>query len=186
MKTKAKFGIGVGIILVTLSCLAYVGAQQSKTYYHTISEIPTLNGTALHQRLRVGGDVKNGSIQHYSGRIDFVLVEQGKALPVSYVGTDPLPDTFKDGAQCLVEGKVQPNGRFVAETVQAKCASKYEAAPAGQAQPGCAPAIRIKTARARPGRSELFRKSMGAVRIVFAWAAKLVRTMSVNSTESRT
>jgi cytochrome c-type biogenesis protein CcmE len=138
VKTKAKFGVGVAIILVTLSCLAYVGAQQSKTYYHTISEIPTLDSSALHQRLRVGGDVKNGSIQHYSGRVDFVLVEQGKALPVSYVGTDPLPDTFKDGAQCLVEGKVQPNGTFVAETIQAKCASKYEAAPAGQAQPGAA------------------------------------------------
>jgi cytochrome c-type biogenesis protein CcmE len=97
-----------------------------------------LDGSALHQRLRVGGDVKNGSIQHYSGRIDFVLVEQGKTLPVSYVGSDPLPDTFKDGAQCLVEGKMGANGQFVAETVQAKCASKYEAAPAGQAQPGTA------------------------------------------------
>jgi len=132
VKKRAKFAVGVGIILVTMSCLAYVGAQQSKTYYHTISEIPTLSGPALHQRLRVGGDVKTGSIQHYSGRIDFDLVEQGKTLPVSYVGTDPLPDTFKDGAQCLVEGKVQPDGRFVAETVQAKCASKYEAAPGGQ------------------------------------------------------
>ena len=135
MKSKAKFGIGAGIIIGTLSCLAYVGAQQSKTYYHTISEIPTLSGSALHQRLRVSGDVKAGSIQHLSGRIDFVLVEQGKNLQVSYVGTDPLPDTFKDGAQCLVEGKVQPDGRFVAETLQAKCASKYEAAPGG-AQPG--------------------------------------------------
>ena len=135
VKTKVKFAIGSGIIVATLSCLAWVGAEQSKTYYHTISELPTLNGPALHQRLRVGGDVKAGSIQHYSGRIDFVLVEEGKGLPVSYVGTDPLPDTFKDGAQCLVEGKVQPDGRFVAETVQAKCASKYEAAPPGQAQP---------------------------------------------------
>jgi cytochrome c-type biogenesis protein CcmE len=140
VKTKAKFAVGAGIILVALSCLAYAGFKQSKTYYHTISEIPTLSGSALHQRLRVGGDVKAGTIQHYSGRIDFVLVEQGKTLPVSYVGTDPLPDTFKDGAQCLVEGKVTPDGRFVAETIQAKCASKYEAAPgqpgAGQAQPG--------------------------------------------------
>jgi cytochrome c-type biogenesis protein CcmE len=135
VKSKAKFGIGAGIIIVTLFCLAWVGAQQSKTYYHTISELPTLSGASLHQRLRVGGDVKAGSIQHLSGRVDFVLVEQGKGLSVSYVGTDPLPDTFKDGAQCLVEGKVTPDGRFVAETVQAKCASKYEAAPA-QAQPG--------------------------------------------------
>ncbi len=135
MKTKVKFGIGIGIIVVTLSCLAWVGAQQSKTYYHTISELPTLTGVAAHQRLRVGGDVKAGSIQHLSGRVDFVLLEQGKGLSVSYVGTDPLPDTFKDGAQCLVEGKIMPDGKFVAETVQAKCASKYEAAP-GQAQPG--------------------------------------------------
>jgi len=138
MKPKAKFVVGSGIIIAAVFCVAWVSAQNSKTYYHTISEIPTLNGVALHQRLRVGGDVKNGSIQHYSGRVDFVLVEQGKALPVSYVGTDPLPDTFKDGAQCLVEGKVQPDGRFVAETIQAKCASKYEAAPGGQAQPGSA------------------------------------------------
>ena len=138
MKSKAKFGIGVGIIIVTLSCLAWVGAQQSKTYYHTISEIPTLTGASLHQRLRVGGNVQQGSIQHLSGRVDFVLLEQGKTMPVSYVGTDPLPDTFKDGAQCLVEGKVMPDGRFVAETVQAKCASKYEAAP-GQGQPGANP-----------------------------------------------
>ena len=129
MKSKAKFAIGAGIIIVAISCLGWVGAQQSKTYYRTILEIPTLSGAAKHQRLRVGGDVKVGSIQHFSGRIDFVLVEQGKGLPVSYVGTDPLPDTFKDGAQCLVEGKVTPDGRFVAETLQAKCASKYEAAP---------------------------------------------------------
>ncbi len=46
---------------------------------------------------------------------------------MSYVGRDPLPDTFKDGAQALVEGKMMPDNRFVAEQVQAKCASKYEA-----------------------------------------------------------
>jgi len=51
------------------------------------------------------------------------------------VGRDPLPDTFVDGAQALVEGKRMPDGRFVAEKVQAKCASKYEAAP-GQGKPG--------------------------------------------------
>jgi cytochrome c-type biogenesis protein CcmE len=129
LKPKVKFGIGFGIIVVTLSCLAWVGAEQSKTYYHTIAELPTLQGSALKQRLRVGGDVRNGSIQHTSGHIDFVLVEDGKNLPVSYVGTDPLPDAFKDGAQCLIEGKFQADGRFQAETVQAKCASKYEAAP---------------------------------------------------------
>ncbi len=131
MKPKVKFGIGVGIILVGLSCLAWVGARESKTYYHTISEISTLRGAALHQRMRVGGDVKAGSIQHLTGETDFVLTEEGRTLAVSYVGSDPLPDTFKDGVQCLVEGHAASDGHFVADNVQAKCASKYETAPGG-------------------------------------------------------
>jgi cytochrome c-type biogenesis protein CcmE len=111
--------------------LAYVGFTQSKTYYHTISELPTLQGASLHQRMRVSGNVRAGSIAHRSGEVDFVLEEQNKTLPVSYIGHDPLPDTFKDGAQALVEGKINPDGSFVAEQVQAKCASKYQASPTG-------------------------------------------------------
>jgi cytochrome c-type biogenesis protein CcmE len=129
MQVRAKFGVGVGIIVVTLSALAWMGARESKTYYHTVAELSTLDRAALSQRIRVGGDVEAGSIKRLAGRIDFVIKAEGHSLPVSYVGTDPLPDTFKDGAQCLVEGRSMPDGRFVAEQVQAKCASKYEAAP---------------------------------------------------------
>jgi cytochrome c-type biogenesis protein CcmE len=137
MRTSAKFSIGAGIILVTLSWLAWVGVSESKTYYHTIGELSSLKETALHQRMRVSGNVRAGSIAHLPGRVDFVLEEQGQALPVSYVGRDPLPDTFKDGAQALVEGRDMPDGRFVAEQVQAKCASKYESTP-GQPTPSSA------------------------------------------------
>jgi cytochrome c-type biogenesis protein CcmE len=131
MKARTKFLIGSAIIVVTLVLLAYVGFTQSKTYYHTISELGTLQSAALRQRMRVSGNVRNGSIEHVSNRVNFVLTEQGKDLSVSYVGSDPLPDTFKDGAQALVEGRITPDGHFVAEQVQAKCASKYEAAPNG-------------------------------------------------------
>jgi cytochrome c-type biogenesis protein CcmE len=135
MKVRSKFLVGSGIIVVTLVSLAYVGFTQSKTYYHTITELSTLQGTSLHQRMRVSGNVKNGTISHMPNGVDFVLTEQGKDLRVSYVGRDPLPDTFKDGAQALVEGKMMPDNRFEAEQVQAKCASKYEAAP-GQTPSG--------------------------------------------------
>jgi len=129
MKARAKFSIGSGIIIATLIALAYAGYTQSKSYYHTISELATLHGSALHQRMRVSGDVRAGSITRAEGRVDFVLEEQGKALPVSYVGGDPLPDTFKDGALAVVEGRLAPDGHFIAQQVQAKCASKYEATP---------------------------------------------------------
>lgn len=131
MKSRAKFGIGIGVILVCLGVLAWLGYGESKTYYHTIAEYQTLHGSERTRRMRIAGTVEEGSIHHLTGRVEFVLVEQGKTMPVTYVGTDPLPDTFIDKSQALVEGKPDSEGRFIAEHVQAKCASKYEAAPGG-------------------------------------------------------
>jgi cytochrome c-type biogenesis protein CcmE len=129
VKKQAKFGIGIGVIVVSMGFLAWLGYGESKTYYHTIAELPTLQGDARAHRIRVGGTVEPGSIHRSAGRVDFVLNGEGKQLPVSYVGSDPLPDTFIDKSQALVEGSLERDGRFTAQQVQAKCASKYEAAP---------------------------------------------------------
>jgi cytochrome c-type biogenesis protein CcmE len=135
VKKQGKFAIASSLILVTLAWLGWVGVSESKTYYHTVQELSTLEGSAARHRIRVGGDIQAGSIKRLPGRVDFVIEQEGHALQVSYVGRDPLPDTFVDGAQALVEGKKMPDGHFVAEQVQAKCASKYEAVP-GQKKPG--------------------------------------------------
>src|SRR5713226_6504185 len=112
-----------------MAFLAWLGYGESKTYYHTIAELQTLKGADLTHRMRLGGTVQPGTIRRLSGRVNFVLLGEGKTLPVSYVGSDPLPDTFIDKSQALVEGSLASDGSFVAEQVQAKCASKYEAAP---------------------------------------------------------
>lgn len=132
MQKRAKFVAASAVILVTLGWLGWIGATESKTYYYTIEELEKGGIRAEEQRLRVGGDIRAGSIERLRGRVDFVLEQEGRTLAVSYVGRDPLPDTFVDGAQALVEGKRMPDGRFVAEKVQAKCASKYEAEPGGK------------------------------------------------------
>ena len=62
-------------------------------------------------------------------------MQDNEQLKVAYTGTDPLPDTFKDGAQALADGKLDQDGVFRAAKIQAKCASKYEAKP-GQLRPG--------------------------------------------------
>jgi cytochrome c-type biogenesis protein CcmE len=132
MRRQAKFGIGIGVIVVSMAFLAWLGYGESKTYYHTLAELDTLKGSARTERMRIGGTVQNGSIHRMTGRVDFVLEGEGKSLPVSYVGSDPLPDTFVDNSQALIEGRPSAEGRFVAEHIQAKCASKYEAAPGGK------------------------------------------------------
>ena len=144
VKKQTKFGIGAGIIILSMGFLAWLGYGESKTYYHTLAELDTLKGSARTERMRIGGTVQAGSIHRTTGRVDFVLEGEGKSLPVSYVGNDPLPDTFVDNSQALIEGRPGGEGRFVAEHVQAKCASKYEAAPEGK--PATAPTATQRSA----------------------------------------
>ena len=127
MQKKWKFGIGIGIILAVVAWEGVSGFQENKTYYVTVSELTQAQMARRH--VRVGGVVSAGSVERRAGQISFRLAQDAKTISVTYVGTDTLPDTFKDGAQAIVDGDYQANGEFRAQKIQAKCASKYQAAP---------------------------------------------------------
>jgi cytochrome c-type biogenesis protein CcmE len=126
---KLKFGIGIAIILVVVAWEAISGFQQSKTYYVTVSEL--LTGKAARQHVRVGGVVAANSIERHGGTVTFRLAQDSSVIPVTYVGSDTLPDTFTGGAQAIIEGDYAADGMFRAEKIQAKCTSKYQAVPPG-------------------------------------------------------
>jgi cytochrome c-type biogenesis protein CcmE len=134
MKKYGKFAALVVVIVGTLIWLATAGIKENQTYYKTISELSQMGDQAYVKRLRVGGDVEQGSIVRRGGVVEFMLVQEKLNLRVSYHGTDPLPDTFRDGAQALADGRLGRDGVFHANKIQAKCASKYEAKPG--AKPG--------------------------------------------------
>jgi cytochrome c-type biogenesis protein CcmE len=82
--------------------------------------------------------------------VTFLLHQDSHQLKIVYRGTDPLPDTFKDGSQALADGRLGADGVFEANKVQAKCASKYEAKPPQQlSHPSSAPTK--MTREAAPG-----------------------------------
>ena len=134
-QSPAKFIIAAAIIIAAVSWLAYSGAEDSKSYYVTITELQAMGTKAYSKNLRVAGNVAPGSINRSGPNATFTLLEQGKTLHVDYVGSEPPPDTFKDDAQALAIGTFGRDGTFHATQLQAKCASKY--APA---DPGTAPA----------------------------------------------
>ena len=130
-KERWKIGSGILLILATITWLAVSGIQESKTYYVTVPELQAMGDEAYGKRLGVGGDVTAGSIHRDHDRVSFTLEQESETLPVLYVGTEPLPDTFRDRAQALADGSYGPDGVFVAKRIQAKCASKYEAQKPG-------------------------------------------------------
>jgi cytochrome c-type biogenesis protein CcmE len=150
MKPWMKFAALTVAIVGTLTWLAVGGVNETKTYYKTISEIAQMGDKAATSRIRVGGDVEQGSIVRKGNEVRFVMTCVAKngvceapgatatsaggatqtiKLNVLYSGTDPLPDTFRDGSQALADGKLLADGTFHASKIQAKCASKYEGKP---------------------------------------------------------
>jgi cytochrome c-type biogenesis protein CcmE len=129
MKTYAKFALLMVAIIGTLVWLAAGGINETKTYYKEIKEVQAMGDKAQDGRLRVGGDVVPGSIVREGKEVRFTIHQDALKLNVVYNGIDPLPDTFKDGSQALVDGKLRSDGVFHASKIQAKCASKYEAKP---------------------------------------------------------
>lgn len=143
---SVRIGIAIAVIVGTIGWLAFSGYGSSKSYYVTIAELGGMGDRAYKANLRVEGFVKPGSIEQNGTNVSFVLNEfeshspkaaTGRTLRVTYKGSEPPPDTFKDDAQALALGTYGRDGVFHANGLQAKCASKY--AP-GQGQPNTMPA----------------------------------------------
>jgi cytochrome c-type biogenesis protein CcmE len=129
MNNYWKFGLLMAAIIGTLAWLAVGGFNQTSTYYKTVKELNAMGDQSTEKRLRVGGDIAPNSITRDGRMVRFTLVQDDARLNVVYEGIDPLPDTFKDGALALADGKLGSGNVFHASKIQAKCASKYEQKP---------------------------------------------------------
>ena len=127
MNHYLKYGLLSASIVGVLGWLAVGGVQESATYYKEIKELRAMGTSATEKRIRVGGDVTTDEIRKEGKNVYFILAQNDLKLEVVYSGIDPLPDTFKPGAQALADGKLGTDGKFYATKIQAKCASKYEA-----------------------------------------------------------
>ena len=141
MKRKQiKFVVGSLAIVLTLTYLGYSGFNESLAYYQTVPEVYAEKERFYDKRLKVSGDVIPGSIVREGVTMKFMIAADPKqpkeVLQVHYVGKDPLPDTFREYATAIVDGKYSRDGVFTATAMQAKCASKY----AKEAEAGVTPA----------------------------------------------
>jgi cytochrome c-type biogenesis protein CcmE len=134
-RKKIRFAAGFAVIIGAVLYLALSGFQEGKAYYQTLEELDALGPSAQGKRLRVAGIVSDGSVRRSGAEVTFQLEQEHRRLLVRYTGDDPIPDTFKGGAEAVVEGERRPDGSFEADHIQAKCASKYEAKYGSQEHP---------------------------------------------------
>ncbi len=123
---KAKFIVLILLISGSLLGIAFFSSQETSFLLLDASELATNPTQYERQNLRVRGNVKVGSVVREGREAKFILELNEKEVPVHFTGKTLLPDAFKEGVKARVDGKFI-NGVLVAEHVEAKCASKYEA-----------------------------------------------------------
>jgi cytochrome c-type biogenesis protein CcmE len=132
MKPRTKFLIGASLVLATAGYLMASSISETGMYYVTPTEMaaklaadPSLHDVGM----KLGARVVPGTIRREAGGREyaFVVTDGARQVPVVYRGI--APDTFTDGVDVVVEGRMGQDGTFRATTLLAKCASRYENAP---------------------------------------------------------
>jgi cytochrome c-type biogenesis protein CcmE len=109
------FGLAIGLTLYSL--------RDSIVFFYGPTEY-LAKAPAPGTRLRIGGLVEKGSFKKEGGeKVVFAVTDMKHQVEVAYTGL--LPDLFREGQGAVVEGTVEPNGSFLADSVLAKHDERY-------------------------------------------------------------
>ena len=120
------------LVLLVLAAAAMIGAvllamwglQDRAAYFVTPSDIAA--GKASTDRaMRLGGMVVKGSLKRDADGVTvrFTVSDQKAETPVVFRGI--TPDLFREGSGVVAEGRLDPNGLFVADNILAKHDERY-------------------------------------------------------------
>ena len=108
--------------------LMYFGLTENSVYFLNVSEALSAPQEKL-TAVRLFGTVAERDLAPLEGAlgVHFRLEDKdnkAQTIIVRYKGA--VPDTFKPGAEVIVEGAMEHGGAFNAKTLMTKCPSKYQ------------------------------------------------------------
>lgn len=125
-----KVVISVAVVTVALGGLLWASTREGAEYYKYVDEVLADAARYQGKRLRVHGDVVEGSLESdkASLRYRFKLASRAPRSPAT-IGAEfhgIPPDTFKAGAEVIAAGVLASDGHLLADKIETKCPSKYE------------------------------------------------------------
>jgi cytochrome c-type biogenesis protein CcmE len=122
-KRRRLYAVLVGMVIVAAGIgLILYNLSEGMRLFIAPSEL----AKAPHDRpFRLGGLVEAGSLKREAdgATVHFRITDKATAVPVTYKGV--LPDLFREGQGVVAEGRLGPDGGFVADEVLAKHDEKY-------------------------------------------------------------
>lgn len=130
MSKAIKIAVTTLVLTLAFAGLLWSTLKEDTQYYKLVDEVMAEPTAWQGKRLQLHGYVVEKSIMRKPDTLEyrFQIQNNGKVVPARYTGV--VPDTFKDGSEVVLKGKLGPEGFAVDPNgVMAKCPSKYEAKP---------------------------------------------------------
>jgi len=132
---RAKFLIGGIVVAAAVVYLIVSSISSSAQYYMTVKELRSKGQAMAGRNLRVSGYVMGDTIAYnpQASSLSFNIVDTHEELSstvkvdsLKILYTGPKPDLLQHEAQAIAEGKLNPDGTFVASNLLLKCPTRYE------------------------------------------------------------
>jgi len=126
---NTQIGIG-GSLLAAVAVLILTRPAEGVLEYVYVDKVVDAPDRFAGRNIKVHGNVVVGTLHQDpdDGEYHFVIEFRGKRLEVVY--DDLLPDTFAEGGEVVLTGKLDDNGGTLRSSeMSAKCPSKYEEEP---------------------------------------------------------
>jgi cytochrome c-type biogenesis protein CcmE len=115
-------GSSLGVLAIAVA-LVLGSLRDSIVFFNSPTDVAA-NKTAPGKRVRLGGMVKMGSLEHGDNlQIRFDVTDGNTDIPVSFEGI--VPDLFREGQGVVAEGMLRRDGTFKASNVLAKHDENY-------------------------------------------------------------
>lgn len=123
---------GAVVLVAVFAWLLFGGLEKNVVFFLTPKELLAKGRDGVGVPVRLGGQVKPGSMTWDAKTLDlrFTVTDGAKEIPVHSTGAPP--QMFRDGMGVVVEGRVGQAGVFQATNLMVKHSNEYRAPKPGE------------------------------------------------------
>jgi cytochrome c-type biogenesis protein CcmE len=124
-KVKKRISFLTLFLLLTIFAVFFIlkSLNNNILYFKSPTDIKLDQNIIFNKKIRVGGMVKENSLEINNKEIKFIITDFKNEIIVSYIGT--VPNLFSEGKGAVMEGELSDKNFFVASRILAKHDENY-------------------------------------------------------------
>ena len=123
VKLRIVFFLTIFLVILLTIFLILKSLEENVVYFYSPTEIYNKTSISSNVTIRVGGLVKEESINKKGTSINFIITDLKNEIIISYKGL--VPNLFAEGKGVVAEGKLRDKKYFIADKILAKHDENY-------------------------------------------------------------